>query len=205
MINKSTLQLAILLAAMARAVTAANIFNSDSGSLQVKSDDGFESTHGLPWLDADANVSVEAGRKTRNIIARLDRGRGSNAAKRRRAGRDALHAAAAAGGKGVYFDRFYDDDDEDRGLLKGIMAAEVPAGRVNGLIASGFFELIEDDHPVGVLGWQDESDDNERSDSLRGGHRRLVEEVPWGIPFTESDQVCVIIKRLNPIADLQIH
>ena len=56
-----------------------------------------------------------------------------------------------------------------------------------GLAASSLFEAIEQDFKVKLLGWQDPDDGEE----LCGGHSYLDEDVPWEIPFTESDKVCV--------------
>jgi hypothetical protein len=165
-----------------------------AAQFKVKSSDGFELTHPLSGTEGNSaaaaavNIQAAAG-GSKKIIVRLDRGRGSKGASRRRAGRDALLAAASKGkGKmGVYVDRSYDVGDNDRkgGLLKDMMAAEVPVESIPDLIASGLFEVVEEDFEVNILGWPD-NDGN----SLDESHRRLTEEVPWGIPFTEADQVC---------------
>lgn len=131
-----------------------------------------------------SNQNPGANDGTINVLVRLNRSTG--AAESRRAGINALRAAAAGSSSGkVYMDHAYVFDDDRTGPLSGLMAATVPKPARNGLVNSGLFERVELDHQVDVLGWKE--DDEALAQSL--GRRRLEEDIPWGIPFVQADQV----------------
>ena len=131
-----------------------------------------------------SNQTPGANDETINVLVRLNRSNG--AAESRRAGINALRAAAAGSSSGkVYMDHAYVSDGDRAGPLSGLMAAKMSKGARNGLFNSGLFELVETDHQVDVLGWKE--DDEALAQSL--GRRRLEEDIPWGIPFVQADQV----------------
>ena len=165
-----------------------NVPHTDGNeNLLVSSTDNFQLTH-QPAPDStgedgtttdDGSDDCEKG-KTKKIIIRLNRGTGPNAASQRAKGAGLLRAIASK----ISIDKSYEDENDARAtsLLKGIMAAEVDECKVQQLSTSGLFETVDEDHEMKVLGWKD-------TEYSRGRRRRLFESAPWGIAFTESDQV----------------
>ena len=70
--------------------------------------------------------------------------------------------------------------------LEPQLAAKVLESLVPGLMASSLFRAIGQDLEAKLLEWQDPYN----SEELHSGHRRLDEEVPWGV-YSLSNQVCV--------------